>query len=162
MLLMHNDPLRRKLYGRAGRFRVKPYGLEYRTLDNYWLGTGDVDLYYSMFEVIKNTMSVDPNHQAWSILNEAHSDMCEAINEGDVNKVSDLMDSNPFYQLDYKQGRRAKEIISVDYTEGVGFPPSHSWFNPTVGTATASTETIPGQVLHYTNTMVEEESQDEN
>ena len=28
---------RRKVYGRAGEHRVKPYGVEYRTLSNFWL-----------------------------------------------------------------------------------------------------------------------------
>jgi hypothetical protein len=30
---------RRMLYGQAGRYRVKPYGLEYRSLGNFWLTT---------------------------------------------------------------------------------------------------------------------------
>jgi hypothetical protein len=30
---------RRSLYGKAGAVRSKPYGLEYRTLDNFWLAT---------------------------------------------------------------------------------------------------------------------------
>ncbi len=29
--------LRRKYYGRAGEYRLKPYGFEYRVLSNYWL-----------------------------------------------------------------------------------------------------------------------------
>lgn len=33
---------RRKLYGRAGAFRPKPYGMEYRTLSSRWLMHGDL------------------------------------------------------------------------------------------------------------------------
>lgn len=32
-----NDKKRRQLYGKAGCYRPKPYGLEYRTLSNKWL-----------------------------------------------------------------------------------------------------------------------------
>lgn len=35
-LVWDNDTKRRSLYGRAGAFRVKPYGLEYRTPSNAW------------------------------------------------------------------------------------------------------------------------------
>lgn len=38
-LLWDNDVRRRSLYGRAGAFRPKPYGLEYRVLSNKWLET---------------------------------------------------------------------------------------------------------------------------
>jgi hypothetical protein len=35
--LMDQGELRKELYGKAGAFRDKPYGLEYRTLSNYWV-----------------------------------------------------------------------------------------------------------------------------
>lgn len=36
-LLWDKDPTRRLLYGKAGAFRPKPYGMEYRVMSNRWL-----------------------------------------------------------------------------------------------------------------------------
>lgn len=54
MLKYDTDITRRLLYGNAGAFRPKPYGVEYRTPSNFWVG--DVDLMGKVYDIIKFTL----------------------------------------------------------------------------------------------------------
>ena len=38
-IMMAQDTVRKKYYGRAGSYRPKPYGAEYRVLNNFWLSS---------------------------------------------------------------------------------------------------------------------------
>lgn len=43
-LTKDGDPMRRRLYGKAGACRFKPYGVEYRVLSNFWVLDKDLRL----------------------------------------------------------------------------------------------------------------------
>lgn len=47
-VLFDDDKGRRQLYGRAGAIREKPYGIEYRTLSNFWIKSPELtDMVFS-------------------------------------------------------------------------------------------------------------------
>lgn len=61
-LLWDNDDRRRSLYGAAGAFRPKPYGMEYRVLSNKWINSPILreTVYKNTIKAIQKTYE-DPN-----------------------------------------------------------------------------------------------------
>jgi len=57
-LLFDSDTKRRELYGKAGAFRPKPFGVEYRTLSNKWVVNKELStyVYRRTIEAVKNVM----------------------------------------------------------------------------------------------------------
>ena len=79
---------RRKLYGKAGCFRPKPYGMEYRVLSNFWVNDEEYRRY-----VYRRT------HQAFN-----------ALVEGDINSLQ----YDPTYAINFDEPdayREAKWIM---------------------------------------------------
>lgn len=57
-LAWDNDALRRSIYGAAGAFRPKPYGMEYRSSSNQWLKSEELVefVYDTTIEAVKSVM----------------------------------------------------------------------------------------------------------
>lgn len=83
---------RREWYGRAGIFRPKPYGLEYRTLSNFWLNPQAMHARTIERNIASLTGMLTSHRKAvvdlynqfsWGLLQDA-------INQEDVGKCTDL------------------------------------------------------------------------
>jgi hypothetical protein len=67
-LLWDTDQKRRLLYGKAGCFRPKSYGMEYRTLSNAWLDPQRPYLRKMVFsEATKGIKELFDNDEAWNV-----------------------------------------------------------------------------------------------
>lgn len=81
------DTRRRELYGKAGAIRFKPYGLEYRTLSNFWIDGKAKEVFQRVVHVM--------NHQRRDRFDVTKygPDIQKAINNSDVNLARSLMEN---------------------------------------------------------------------
>jgi hypothetical protein len=91
-VILDPDTARRKIYGSAGAFRFTPWGVEYRTLSNFWLRSPE--LVEWVFEATQKAVneaskgSTGPNF----MLHLRH-DIEGIIQSGDVDKARRFCDS---------------------------------------------------------------------
>ena len=86
-VLLDQGTLRRELYGKAGCFRFKDYGVEYRTLSNFWIFNEKlIDWAYQgtqqALEFVKSGSVILPEHEFM---------IQHAINTGNVDECATLM-----------------------------------------------------------------------
>lgn len=80
---------RRKVYGRAGEFRLPAHGLEYRTLSNYWLTS--YPLMSFVFAMVRFTMCLMADEKHYNTFYDAFTgavksqDVIDAINNNDFD-----------------------------------------------------------------------------
>ena len=71
------DSERRQLYGRASKFRLKPYGIEYRTPSNYWVASKELTT--KMFQWAQDT------------INNRH--IIDELDENDIPKIKQAINT---------------------------------------------------------------------
>lgn len=90
-IMLDMDDRRRKLYGKAGAFRHKPYGVEYRTCSNFWLSSPQyVDWIFEQSEKAVNFLNSGGN------IDVSHFPLIEsAINDQNYSALSLLKSNYP-------------------------------------------------------------------
>jgi len=87
-VLMDADVERRKLYGKAGAYRSKEYGVEYRTLSNFWIQSRDhIDWAYDQVEA-----AMDRYLGGFRITRDIGDKVIECINEGNRELANELVE----------------------------------------------------------------------
>jgi len=80
-ILLDKDTERRKMYGKAGCFREKSYGVEYRTLSNFWIASEELVnwAFTQSMRAVKFAFEED-----W-LVDEVQVDIQLAINKQDLD-----------------------------------------------------------------------------
>jgi hypothetical protein len=84
------DTQRRELYGKAGAIRDKKYGLEYRTLSNFWLK--DVDYQAIMYNYISQAIN-KWNNRDFSFIEKHGAKIFQTINNSDADTAHEMLRS---------------------------------------------------------------------
>lgn len=87
-LLNDNSNERRAFYGKLGKFRYKPYGVEYRTLSNYWLRNA-----VEVTKVYNNTQQAAEFTNLNGMDNALEKKMVEIYTKQDKEEALKLCDS---------------------------------------------------------------------
>ncbi len=85
-LFIDTDMERRKLYGKAGCFRLKPYGFEYRTLSSFWIAKEKY-----MHLVFNSSHRAVSSFEHHIDIKKTERDVENAINNADLKAAQDLM-----------------------------------------------------------------------
>tara|TARA_R110000822_G_scaffold73853_12_gene177624 strand:+ start:103 stop:906 length:804 start_codon:yes stop_codon:yes gene_type:complete len=87
-VILDKDDRRKEMYGKAGAFRFKDYGVEYRTLSNFWI-RDDASIKWAFNKTMKAIELV--NSGAIHIILEKYSEeIPEIINTNNREKAIDL------------------------------------------------------------------------
>ena len=86
-VLLDEDTRRRELYGKAGACRPKPYGVEYRTLSNFWLKSDELKAW--VFNQAQKAVTFAAEKEDW--LEDKMQVIQDCINMSDKDTARGLM-----------------------------------------------------------------------
>lgn len=111
------DKERRVLYGKAGAFRPKDYGVEHRVLDNYWL----VDRQYQEMVYHRYITAIGAANSDYILTPEEAGEVQRVINEHDESKWAELHDQihekifKTRIYTDPKKKQSGSDLLRVKY-----------------------------------------------
>ena|SRR5687768_15964370 len=110
-VLQDEDKERRKLYGKAGAYRFKKYGVEYRTPGNYWIFTPD--LVKEMFDQVNRAVEFVNSGREISV--EEGKIIQRCINSSNREQAVELIEKyHQFAQIPFDiDDRKVSEEISA-------------------------------------------------
>lgn len=88
-----DDPVRKQFYGKAGAFRPKPYGVEYRTLGNFWIQSSEYRRW--VFSQAARAIDFSSSDVISSLLSRKSTERLvqTCINKNNLEAYNYLMDS---------------------------------------------------------------------
>ena len=85
-VMYDNDTRRREIYGKAGAHRIKDYGVEYRTLSNFWIKTPEITEW--VYE--QSEKAIDFLNKGNHISLKWGRDIIKCINTGDKELLASI------------------------------------------------------------------------
>lgn len=85
-IMFDSETERREMYGKAGAYRVKPYGAEYRVLSNSWLASKELKEW-----VYNNTISAMIALQEGNRLEAKYGDIQQIINTSNTQQAMEII-----------------------------------------------------------------------
>jgi hypothetical protein len=103
-ILLDPDTDRRQLYGKAGAFRPKDYGLEYRTLSSFWIANDELIKW--AFRGVENAI-MNINDKRY-VTEKYREKVQECINNQDIELAKELIER---YKIAMPKGYTVKELM---------------------------------------------------
>lgn len=109
-IIKDRDILRRQIYGKAGAYRIKPYGVELRTLSNFWIKSKeDVKWIFNNIEKAINFVN-----SGQKISDDLAYAITKAINQSDVRLATLIANEYKLFDTEIPVPEEAtSELLTV-------------------------------------------------